>query len=301
MIALLLSTYNGERYLREQLDSLFRQTHNNWVLFIRDDGSTDETVNIVNSYMQAHNNIVFLSKDTVNMGASKSFIWLLENVEADYYMFCDQDDVWLPDKIEITIHHLKNLEEKHPRRPALVFTDLSLVDNKLNILHRSMWDFIALRNIMEQRFLCCMTYVTGCTIAINNIAKHIVLQYKHIDLMHDALISLVVSKYGVMHPIQEPLILYRQHENNVIGAMNRRLPFIYRLFNLETSFVCRLRDMWQTINDNIAYYTITSQILNITLIKYLMMKILIATKRNKRNETQHCINRQYSRFRLLTY
>lgn len=277
MIAILLSTFNGGLYLREQLDSLFRQTYKDWVLYVRDDGSTDNTIDILNSFQKKHDNIIMLAKDTVNMGPAKSFLHLLENVEADYYMFCDQDDVWLPEKIEKTMFILKNLEIEHPGRAALVFSDLSLVDKDLRPLHPSMWEFNAYNKILEPRFLCCMNYVTGCTVAVNNLAKLSATKFKHVDLMHDALLALVVARFGVIKPIRESLILYRQHEKNAIGA-NRRVPLLNRLLDTQNPLFCRIADVWQTVKCNTALYLKNSQIFDFTFARFLILKLLIFAK-----------------------
>jgi glycosyltransferase involved in cell wall biosynthesis len=96
-IAILMATYNGEKYLGEQIDSLLAQTNMDWQLYIHDDGSTDNTQAILQEYAQKHSNIHILEYES-QRGAMKNFLSLLQRVEADYYMFCDQDDVWLKQK-----------------------------------------------------------------------------------------------------------------------------------------------------------------------------------------------------------
>ena len=98
-LAILLATYNGERYLQEQIDSLYRQTYKDWVLYIHDDGSTDGTCGIISKNAAEHGNIVVMEHQGGH-GAKDNFFGMLERVDADYYMFCDQDDVWLEDKVE---------------------------------------------------------------------------------------------------------------------------------------------------------------------------------------------------------
>ena len=108
MIAILMSTYNGERYLREQIDSLLNQTYKDWKLYIRDDGSTDETISIIESYVNDYPDLIVLLKDDLgNLGSARSFMRILSVVDADYYMFCDQDDVWLPNKVkDLSLIHI---------------------------------------------------------------------------------------------------------------------------------------------------------------------------------------------------
>jgi rhamnosyltransferase len=109
-IAILLATYNGGQYLMEQLDSLLQQTCQEWTLYIHDDGSTDNTYDILREYSQKHSNIYVLEYES-QRGAMGNFLSLLQRVEADYYMFCDQDDVWLKQKVikEFAKKNLKNV------------------------------------------------------------------------------------------------------------------------------------------------------------------------------------------------
>ena len=110
MISILLSTYNGEKYLSEQLDSILQQSYQNFIIYIRDDGSNDNTLNIIMYYVHNFPSKIKLVDDKVkHRGAKLSFIWLMSHIESDYYMFCDQDDVWLPNKIELSIDKLSKL------------------------------------------------------------------------------------------------------------------------------------------------------------------------------------------------
>ena len=129
-INVLLSTYNGELYIAEQLDSLLRQTViDNMKIIIRDDGSTDSTLKIIEEYKSKNSNIIFYRGE--NLKPAKSFWHLLQNCdEADYFAFCDQDDVWDEDKLEVAINQLK----EHDDVPALYFSDARVVDSELNLL-----------------------------------------------------------------------------------------------------------------------------------------------------------------------
>ena len=135
MIAILMSTYNGEKYLREQIESLFVQTEKGWKLYVRDDGSKDSTMEILSEYEQRYPNKVCVVRDIPqNLGAGESFMHLLGVTDAEYYMFSDQDDVWMPDKIERTYSKLLSLEKQYGSNIGIgVFTDLTLVDAELNV------------------------------------------------------------------------------------------------------------------------------------------------------------------------
>lgn len=219
-ISILLSTYNSGIYLEDQINSILKQTFTDWVLYIRDDGSSDNTISIVEHYCSLHDNIIFCSDGLSNMGAKNSFITLLTQFDSAYYMFCDHDDVWLPFKIEKTLNKMKEVESAHPDKPVLIFTDLSIVDSNLNLLNNSMWQYQKTKPDHAKDFylLSVSNPVTGCTVMINQKAKEVSLPISPEALMHDLWIALKVSYSGFVDFVREPTVLYRQHGNNVIGA-----------------------------------------------------------------------------------
>lgn len=225
MIAILMSTYNGGRYLREQIESLFAQTNKDWQLFVRDDGSKDNTVEILKEYAHKNPQQVHIVDDVKeNLGAGRSFMHLLEVTDADYYMFSDQDDVWMPDKIERTLRKLQDVESQYPGEAAGVFTDLTVVDKDLNVLMPSLWkgdnrhpEYT--RNFYKQWVNRHATY--GCTQMMNKYAKGIVLPYRQFEEVqgaHDNWVEYVLIKNGHYDYLDETTILYRQHGANVVGA-----------------------------------------------------------------------------------
>lgn len=226
MIAILLSTYNGAKFIVAQINSILSQSETNWKLFIRDDGSKDNTKNILEDYEKSYNDKIVIIKDVVsNIGAGKSFMHLLECVEADYYMFCDQDDVWMPDKIEKSLAKVRKLEETFGKdSPIGIFTDLEVVDSNLNILMPSLWkgdnrNPEYSRNFYKQWINRHAAY--GCTMMINRAAKDIVLPYQQligVNGGHDTWVEYNLIKNGHWDFINEPTIHYRQHGSNVIGA-----------------------------------------------------------------------------------
>lgn len=226
MIAILMSTYNGEKYLREQIDSFFAQTYKDWKLFVRDDGSKDGTLSVLQEYATKYPQKVSIVRDVKeNLGAGKSFMHLLESAEADYYMFSDQDDVWMNDKIERTLKKIQSIENKYGKdTPIGVFTDLTVVDSNLNVLMPSLWkgdnrhpEYT--RNFYKQWTNRHATY--GCTQMINRAAKKIVFPYKQFEGVmgaHDNWVEYILIKQGKYDYLAEPTILYRQHGTNVVGA-----------------------------------------------------------------------------------
>lgn len=221
MIAILLATFNGSRFLREQLDSLFRQTCSDFIVYVRDDGSTDDTCAIVRQYVARHPKQIVLCEDDVrHRGPKESFAWLLGHAEADYYMFCDQDDVWLETKVARTLRRMREVEHLHPNKPVMIHTDLKVVDEQLRILHESFWKWKRFKVDVGKRFrfACLGNVFTGCTIMLNDASKRVCLPVSpHVE-MHDHWIGIVTAKYGYVENLPEQTLLYRQHENNVAGA-----------------------------------------------------------------------------------
>ncbi|MDM8261053.1 glycosyltransferase family 2 protein [Limosilactobacillus vaginalis] len=213
-VAILMSTFNGEKYLPEQIESIIHQTYHNWVLYIRDDGSQDNTVKIIKQFSRDNNNIIFVNeKNDINVGVFDSFMNLLKKQSADYYMFSDQDDVWLENKIS---NSLKLLKENEPG-PVCVFTDAEIVTKDLKPIRRmlgnNVWtDFLS---------LCFANRVTGCTMIFNDELKRLI-KFSDMDIskvyMHDWWIGLIASKMGKLLYLNEPTLKYRQHGNNVVGG-----------------------------------------------------------------------------------
>lgn len=221
MIDILLSTYNGERFLREQVDSILGQSHRGFRLLVRDDGSEDATRAIINECIKIDNRVFWATDDLGNLGARRSFMRLLERVESDYFMLADQDDVWLPDKIEITLHRMRELEnEAGEKMPLLVFTDLTVVDEELKKINTSLWHYQRLDPdiSLDWKRLLAQNVVTGCTILANREAAHAALPFSLPEMMHDHWIAANTARGGKIGYVAEKTVLYRQHGDNVEGG-----------------------------------------------------------------------------------
>ncbi len=230
-VAIIMATYNGERYLKEQIDSILAQTYKNFTIYIQDDRSSDNTVSIINSYSQFQDNIILIDNGLSRLGASLNFMTLLNCIESEYYMFADQDDFWLPNKIELSIARLINLEGQYGKgSPIIVHTDRTYTDHKLNVIQASEFNprnrkpkdiEYKINQLKDCNILSIYTIVGGCTMAINKKAKEISFPYLNIR-MHDATIAMRVAHHekGIISTIFESTILYRQHESNTCGISN---------------------------------------------------------------------------------
>ena len=236
-IAVLLATYNGERFFREQIESLYAQTIKDWTIYVHDDGSTDGTKAILDEYVEKKDNFVVLDYPS-QKGASNNFFSLLKRVNASYFFFADQDDVWMSNKMEKCLVRMLQIEKSTISKPVLVCCDACVTDEKLKVVSPSLWERSGaypefLTNFNES---AATPFVTGCTMLLNKAAKESVLwNVTEKATMHDAFITLCVFKAcGIVEPIRESLMYYRQHGENTLGAYskeNSRL--IYKLKHIK--------------------------------------------------------------------
>lgn len=236
-IDILLATYNGEAYLSEQIDSIINQSYDNWIMLIRDDGSKDGTLDIIEWYTKKYYNKIFLIKDgKKNLGVCGNFSALLNNSRSDYVMFCDQDDVWIKDKIKITFQKMKEMENTNsPHCPILVHTDLIVVDRNLEKISSSFWKFSHLNPVVQKTFsrLLIQNFVTGCTMMINRSLKNLSPVIPVSAMCHDWWLALVACAFGKIESLPTPMVLYRQHQSNEIGATSwNHFLFLINAINL---------------------------------------------------------------------
>lgn len=223
MISVLLATYNGEKYLAEQLDSLLSQTFQDFKIFIRDDGSSDGTAVLIKDYAVRFPEKINIISGERSGGACANFFELIKAVDDDYIMFCDQDDFWLPKKIEKTFDKIRQVELLNPDKPILIHSDLKVVDGKLNIINDSFFSFQRIspeRKALNQ--LLPQNNVTGCTVMINRALLKLAKTVPQNCAMHDWWLALIASAFGAVDYISEPLMLYRQHGNNEVGAKSAK-------------------------------------------------------------------------------
>ena len=223
-IECVLCTYNGAEYIREQLESISHQTCRPDRLIVCDDDSQDSTVEIVADWSRTAGFQVDIFINEPGLGAVGNFEKALFLTTGDYIFFADQDDVWLPEKIELAMKLMKDMESEYGlEMPCLVHTDLMVVDKQLQVIHRSFLENQGLQHIYnEESLLPCLmaqNFVTGCTMLINRALKEKALPFPRDIIMHDYWLALAAAMCGKIGFINVPTILYRQHGRNTVGAV----------------------------------------------------------------------------------
>lgn len=234
-VTILLAAYNGSGYISQQIDSILRQSFQAFRLILSDDGSTDDTPELLEGYARRHPDKITHYRSGLRFGCAQThFMHLLGQFhDTPYLMFCDQDDVWHGDKIEKTLAKMRSLE-KDPAVPVLVHTDLRVVDGALQELSPS---FCKLSNLDGNRTalnqLLIQNVVTGCTVMMNRALAELACRKspQKAMLMHDWWLAILASATGKVGFLQEATIDYRQHGSNSVGAKNTRsLAYLWKRF-----------------------------------------------------------------------
>ena len=213
-IDILMATYNGEKYLEEQIDSIINQTYRNWNLLIRDDGSEDETLKIIENYEKKDNRIKSIKDNKGNLGIVKNFEELLKSSNSELIMFSDQDDIWIENKLEKYIEITNSLGKKQ----FLIHSDAILCDINKNILKKTFISKRALKTGLENIFF--NYFVQGATVLITKELKEFILPFPDEVYLHDRYIHLMTELFFERIFINESLLYYRQDANNQVGAAN---------------------------------------------------------------------------------
>lgn len=220
-IIILMSTYNGEKFIREQIDSILLQTHGNFELLVRDDGSTDGTIKVLDEYKKAGKLHWYKGE---NLKPARSFLDLVKNAPlADYYAFCDQDDIWDPDKIEVAIKMIAGFSKEEP---ALYCSATRLVDENLKIITP-----VAHCKDFKLKFGEALVQAVspGCTFVFNKKCSEYLSAFEADYIsMHDALTYKIATAFGNVFYDRNPHISYRQHGGNVIGTEHSKIKIFKR-------------------------------------------------------------------------
>ncbi len=223
-VHILCATYNGGRFVREQIESIQSQCHPRWRLLIRDDGSQDETVQIVSELARRDRRICLLHDGEGNLGPAQNFGALMQHAlfsNAECLMFADQDDVWRSDKIARTLAAFDTAESRYgAAAPILVHTDLEVVDATLRTLHTSFMKLQRLHHVDAQPLptLLVQNFVTGCTMMFNRPLLELALPMPPEAAMHDWWLALCAAGAGRVEFVPMATVRYRQHSRNQVGV-----------------------------------------------------------------------------------
>ena len=273
-IAILMATYKGAKYLSAQIDSILAQTNHDWELFVHDDCSPDDTMVILKGYELKYPKLIHVMPQSQRFGGARdNFMWMLENVESEYYMFCDQDDIWLPYKIEVTYDKIKEEERNAPDIPLMVYTDLCVADRYGFPVVQSSWKMAKMHShwfdSLDAYLVMCKC--AGCTTILNQLAKKASLPIDKRAFMHDWWIALKTwSSGGRCVALDKATILYRQHGDNECGAP------AYGRTSWWKNRLCKLRSTWQ---GNILMLKFMQDNTNCTAARYWKAKVRVVLRR----------------------
>ncbi|WP_145112328.1 glycosyltransferase family 2 protein [Gimesia panareensis] len=219
-ICIVMSTYNGARYIEQQIESILDQTCESWNLLIRDDNSSDRTSEILSHYERDRLSIV---KSSDRQGVIQNFNQLLQlasDAECPYVALSDQDDVWDREKLATQLSLMQQLEAEQPDQPLLIHSDLEVVDQQLRQIAPSFMNYQGIQHETSDplQVLLVQNFVTGCTVLVNRRLLELALPIPEETLMHDWWLALCAAAMGTIACVEAPLIRYRQHGRNEVGA-----------------------------------------------------------------------------------
>ena len=251
-IAIILSTFNGERFLAEQIDSIVGQTYHDWTLLIRDDGSTDGTRAIVERYAAADPRIRFVNPgDTTNVGVHRSFKALAAFETADWYFLSDQDDVWKPEKIEAMLAFASSSD---PATPSLYYSDLTTVTEDMDVISERVKNTTGTYRAPGLKDFLAGPPVTGCAAMFNTALRDLWLRDEEIVAYHDSFLGILAVAFGELTFIDESYVLYRQHSDNAVGIADKgSLSASLKLFwGYNQAMVERCQNLLDTFPDKLS-------------------------------------------------
>lgn len=219
-VHILLSTHNGANWLPALLESLLQQTWQDWALLIRDDASSDGTAALLQAWQaQWPHKVASLECSQTHLGSTASFSALVMRSQADYLLFCDQDDIWLPRKIEKLMQHMQRSEAQYgAATPLLVHADMTVVDAQQRVLADSFWQQRGFNLTQSRQAYLLQNTVSGCATLFNRAAALAAFPVPAQAIQHDRWLALVCAWQGQVVAVSQVLVLYRQHEKNALGA-----------------------------------------------------------------------------------
>ena len=255
-----LATYNGERYIADFLKSLVAQSYRDFDIVVSDDCSADETIVIIESFQGLLN--ISISQQISNVGPSLNFSRATMMATGNFVAFADQDDVWHPDKLSLMVDTMKSGDIKAPR---LVFCDLEITDEKLKMISASFFSDKRSSTCGRIEDFIISNHVPGCAMLINKPLLELAMPVPPSFKMHDWWFAITASAFGTITFVARPLVSYRQHANNAIGAqieVHNKRKFVSKIFRLivapRTVLLGRLGpflEQAQTVNKNVAAFS----------------------------------------------
>jgi glycosyltransferase involved in cell wall biosynthesis len=216
LVSIVLGAYNGEKYLKEQIDSILRQTYKNIELIIADDCSTDNTQAILREFADKYENVHIYFNET-NLGLVRNFEKAVKYAQGEYIAFADQDDIWLPEKIQRLVDNIGD--------NMLIYSDSAYIDAKGNLMGKKISDY---RHLISEKNLYTLDIESGLWVA----AHSMVFRRELLDLAlpfpfspylnHDGWMAYIAMLKGMIKFIPEVLVLYRQHGYNLVGGLGCR-------------------------------------------------------------------------------
>ncbi len=246
VIDIVLASYNGADFIQQQIESIQACAGYDELvarILVVDDGSSDATLTIVSSLAKSDGKISFFAGGDSPLGVVGNFSRGLKLTCAPYVMFCDQDDVWLPNKIKLSLHAVVGVESSVGRHiPVLTYSDLKVVDSRLQVLADSFWAYQGIPESWGERFsqLLVQNVAAGCTMLFNRALVEKACPFPGQIMMHDWWMLLVAHVFGKVVRQPQTLVLYRQHSSNQIGA--KKLSGV-----LFFQFVPLLRQAWSNL------------------------------------------------------
>ena len=281
-IEILMATYNGEKYIKKQIDSILNQTVDSIKLIIQDDNSTDQTLSILKQYEMIYPNKIKVKINSVTKGHCYNFLSLIEKSKADYIFFFYQDDIWEKNKVEVTLKEMFKYEEMDKNNPIVIHTDQIIIDEKEKIIADSSTEYfkkiIKFINFDEISF---RGGVHGCTMLLNKkmiklLKKIKIWECKNL-LYHDWSIAMIAYKKGKIYYLDKKTMKYRIHQNNIS-------------LKKERNFFCKLKKVKSNNNDVFnQYYSILGLLnenkkINFRKLSYLQKFAINYSKGNWRFE-----------------
>lgn len=270
---ILMTTYNGEKYLTQQLDSIINQTWKDWILLIRDDGSEDKTKQLLSEYEKKEYRIKVYHNATEKHGAYLNFWTLIHEARQhysnyDYYFFADQDDVWELDKLEYMITQGRTFSQN---KPMLIYGDMRVIDQNNKVIYESLNKVMGIGEMSGYSLFFTHGFIWGCDVCVNNALftsmPLLPLDHPHINIMaHDNYMGKYALLTGVVKYLDKVMINYRRHGYNATGGYSMKLSplkvfkrFVFqfddlakvhaRVYNQTLILINQLRKSGKTLED----------------------------------------------------